>query len=64
MTHKMIHYKGYFLLALAFISGGAVMAASNQGPVFPLLAAGLVFWAIGSAKVALRNAQLKTHGGA
>lgn len=61
MKHKMIHYKGYFLLALAFISAAAIMGTSEQVPPFPFLAASFIFLVMGCAKVALRNSHLKTN---
>lgn len=60
MKHKMIHYRGYFLLALALTLTGACVEIGNTAPGFPFFAVGLVFWGIGSAKVAHRNAQLKS----
>lgn len=60
MKHKMIHYKGYFLLALVFISTAAFMGASELTNPLPFFAVGVVFWIIGCAKVALRNSSLKT----
>lgn len=61
MKHKMIHYKGYFLAALVFISVGAVVGINEQGTAMPFFAVGFVFWAIGCVKVAGRNATLKAN---
>lgn len=58
----MIHYRGYFLLALAFIGTGAFVGIENPEAGLPLGVLGGLFWLVGSTKVALRNAQLKTHG--
>lgn len=60
MNHKKIQYKGYFILALVFISAGAVLGTTDATPAVPFFAVGLVFWAVGSAKTAKRNAWLKT----
>lgn len=60
MKHKMIHYRGYFLLALAFMGTGAFVGTENPDAGLPLGFVGVVFWLVGSTKVALRNAQVKS----
>lgn len=62
MKHKMIHFRGYFLLALAFMGTGAFVGTEDPQTGLPLGLTGVVFWLIGSTKVALRNAQLKSSG--
>ena len=62
MKHKMIHYRGYFLLGLAFTLAGAFVGAENTQAGLPLCLAGGLFCIIGGTKVALRNAQLKSPG--
>lgn len=61
MKHKMIHYKGYFLLALAFVVSGALLGTFQEFRPFPLFAVGLIFWVIGCVKVARRNALVKNN---
>lgn len=55
----MIHYRGYFLLALVFTGSGAFVGTENPSVALPLWTLGGLFWIIGSTKVALRNARLK-----
>lgn len=62
MKHKMVHYKGYFLLALVFVAAGAILSSVNDFQVFPLFVAGFVLWAMGCVKVAKRNSMLKGRG--
>lgn len=60
MKHKMIHYRAYFLLALLFIGTGAFVGTESPETGLPLGVAGAAFWLVGGAKVALRNARIKS----
>lgn len=62
MKHKMIHYRGYFLLALVVTTAGAIVGTENIQAGLPLCLAGGFLCIIGGTKVALRNAQLKSTG--
>jgi hypothetical protein len=61
MKHKMIHYKGYFLLALTFVFVAAILGTWNQAEPMPFFAIGIAFLVIGCVKTAMRNASLKTN---
>ena len=62
MKHKMILYKGYFLLAFTFVFAAAILGASGQAEPMPFFTVGIVFLVIGCVKTAMRNASLKTNG--
>lgn len=59
MSHKMIHYKGYFLLSLVFVFTGVILHVLNMSLPFVYMLIGFVFLVLGCVKVTKRNVRVK-----
>lgn len=59
MSHKMIHYKGYFLLSLVFVFTGVILHVLNMSLPSVYVFVGFVFLVWGCVKVTKRNVRVK-----